>query len=405
MPTRDPLQIEGVASRARRRRLIDQAIREGRYLDFVSALLRRDVLVERAMQGSSQDAQVEWARHVDAPILRAVASILGTQPDRVQLLPVVGDAQIPPPPAGIPAPLGPALDHILANDPVWRRIQADMAELATQEVAFASKAMVRHLPNQALLGPLAEIQVRSGPDEPAGPLITGQASQTAVAIEQRVLSSPMLGAQVEKTWDEALGGLKRKVEQQVGQALAAGQTNDQIVRMLRGTRQAQYADGTLGSWRANNIRAFVRTVGTHVVTQSREGTYAALGAPYVRLIATLDLRTSLQCIEIDGTIWPIGEGPRPPLHPNCRTATAPAWDRDEEAGLGGPRASMHGRVPGTTIAKEWFFGLTRKEQDTWIGATRAEAVRSGQIKFSQLLGPGLEPLRIRDLREHGLIAE
>ncbi len=399
MARRDPLSIESESAKRARKRRIQEAIRAGGYSGFVSALHRRDILVERALRDMERQAGINFARHVEAPILRAVAGILGAQPE-----PFAPSAGVPPVPRAVPSPLPAALSQITTASPTWNLIRQEAAELAQQEVVFTTRAMAKHFGPAALTqGPLVQVAAQpvvATPARPA-PILTGEAGATVQLLAQRAQDAPMLGQLVERVWAKNLEGLRSRVERDVGQALARGATNDEIVRMLRGTRAQSYTDGVLGNWRAHSIRTFVRTVGTHVSTQAREGTYAALGAEWVQFEATLDLRTTPECFDLDDTVWPIGEGPRPPIHPGCRSTIIPAWS--EEGITAGTRASMDGPIKRVS-AKTWFGTLSAADQDQLVGAVRGKALRAGTLTWPQLFGPGLQRLTLAQLRADGLLA-
>lgn len=403
---RNPLAIESPATRRKREESIRRSLREGADAGYLTSLFRRDVLVERAVRGMHQRLEVQFVSNIFGPVLRSVAGYLTTRPESAPLIVVeVGTPPLPPAREAVPAPLVTALDRILANggQPMIATLRSDLEELAHQEVAFVAKAAVRHFGAENLKSALATTPATSGPEPMTGPLVPPAAHPVANAIVQRAQAAPMLGAVVEKTWGKALGGLKSRVEQVVGDGLARGQTTDQIVQALRGTRAQNYQDGVLVKWKSQNIRTFVRTAATNAVTQAREGSYAALGAPYVRLVATLDLRTTPICVLLDGTVYKVGEGPRPPLHPGCRTAVAPAWDV-EPRDYGGKRASRFGPVSDITTARDLFLRHTEEEQASMVGKTRAEAIRSGKIEWRQMFGPSLEFLTLADLRAKGLLA-
>lgn len=60
---------------------------------------------------------------------------------------------------------------------------------------------------------------------------------------------------------------------------------------------------------------------TEVITASNKGAekaYRDLGVKKVEWYTALDERTCLDCEPLHGNIYPIDEGPRPALHPNCR---------------------------------------------------------------------------------------
>lgn len=69
----------------------------------------------------------------------------------------------------------------------------------------------------------------------------------------------------------------------------------------------------------------MRTVRSHVANQAYLNSFNQLGFEYVRLVATLDGRTSKLCAHLDGTVWRIDDPAKrvPPLHPNCRSELVP----------------------------------------------------------------------------------
>ena len=248
--------------------------------------------------------------------------------------------------------------------------------------------------------PLAQASPDGGPEPAKGPMLPPAADQQASAIVQRTRAAPMFGHVVEDAWGKAIDQYRDRVTRTIGDAMQRGATNDEIVALLRGRRGQ---DGVLSGWRASVLKAFVRTVATHLSTTAREDSYAALGATHVQLIATLDVRTTVICLSLDRSVWPIGEGPRPPLHPNCRTTIAPLWGKDSANLEKGTRASMDGPVPIQVDGEQWFADQPLSRQIEIVGATRARALRDGSLKWSDLLGPGLETRTNAQLRELGLL--
>lgn len=65
---------------------------------------------------------------------------------------------------------------------------------------------------------------------------------------------------------------------------------------------------------------------TEVITASSKGNedgYRELGVEKVEWYTALDERTCEECMALHGTIYPIGEGERPALHPQCRCVILP----------------------------------------------------------------------------------
>jgi SPP1 gp7 family putative phage head morphogenesis protein len=137
----------------------------------------------------------------------------------------------------------------------------------------------------------------------------------------------------------------------------------------------------------------VRTAVNHVVTNAREETYKENSDVIkgVQFVATLDERTSYICIALDGRVFDIGEGPRPPTHHQCRSTTVPVVKSLKELGLSdkefpaSTRASMNGQAADTTVYPEWLKKQSVETQNAVLGKKRGELFRSGKLdlrKFS-----------------------
>jgi SPP1 gp7 family putative phage head morphogenesis protein len=94
--------------------------------------------------------------------------------------------------------------------------------------------------------------------------------------------------------------------------------------------------GRKGSFSASKAAAtrLVRTALNHTTNQAREVFWSenSDGISGLRWTAVLDSRTSIICSSRDGTIYPIGRGPRPPAHPNCRSIMTPVVDGEAMLG-------------------------------------------------------------------------
>jgi SPP1 gp7 family putative phage head morphogenesis protein len=84
-----------------------------------------------------------------------------------------------------------------------------------------------------------------------------------------------------------------------------------------------------------NMDMSVRTMAFAVASQARESAYKANPSLIrgVIITAVLDGRTTNFCKMMDGTIFALDEGPRPPYHPRCRTIALPVFtgETDEQA--------------------------------------------------------------------------
>lgn len=117
---------------------------------------------------------------------------------------------------------------------------------------------------------------------------------------------------------------RQKVEYAIRDGISSGKTNQQIVQRIGGTKRLNYEDGILTSSKSEIDRT-VRTVRSHVANQAYLDSFNQIGFEYVKLVATLDGRTSKLCASLDGAVWKIDDPAKrvPPLHPNCRSILVP----------------------------------------------------------------------------------
>lgn len=191
----------------------------------------------------------------------------------------------------------------------------------------------------------------------------------------------------------------------IRQGYFEGQTNSQIVRALRGTKANGYRDGILDIIN-RDARAIIRTSVQHSSMQARQATWNANADVIegVRLIAALDARTTTICRSLDRKTFPVNEGPRPPLHINCRTTTVAYFgDAFEALFPGGTRASKTGQAGQNTTYYDWLKDQPKDYQDSAIGPARGKLLREGGLsseRFAELnLGKNFEPLTLKQMRE------
>lgn len=275
--------------------------------------------------------------------------------------------------------------------------QAIGAELDTELVALAGyEANYQHqLLSSVLPAKVAEVMR----------LNTVNAQQVHAAAMARPFQGKLL--------KEALKDIEQaraiRIRDAVRMGFVEGETVSQMVRRIRGTRASQYADGLLATDR-RGAEALVRTAVNHTSNYARQALYEA-NADLVQewqFLATLDGRTTMTCASLSGKTFPVGEGPMPPRHWNCRSTSVPvlasAW---EALGLSrseidpGTQASMDGQVAADMTYSQWLRGKPAEFQDEVLGAERGKLFRSGKVdvdRFTDAKGKvyTLEQLRERD---------
>ncbi|MEX7543268.1 minor capsid protein, partial [Acinetobacter baumannii] len=128
------------------------------------------------------------------------------------------------------------------------------------------------------------------------------------------------GALVDDLLSRIAENARQKVEYAIRDGINSGKTNQEIVQRIRGTKRLNYEDGLLSGTKTDIDRT-VRTVRSHVANQAYLNSFNQIGFEYVKLVATLDGRTSKLCASLDGAVWEINDPAKrvPPLHPNCRS--------------------------------------------------------------------------------------
>jgi SPP1 gp7 family putative phage head morphogenesis protein len=198
------------------------------------------------------------------------------------------------------------------------------------------------------------------------------------------------------------------VEGAIRVGYAQGQTTEEIVKVIRGTKAANFSDGILGGVAKREGSAIVRTSIQQVSNQAQQAVYEAnsdLVEAY-EFIATLDDKTTTQCASLDRQVFPLGEGPIPPLHVNCRSVTIPKV-KGVDLSEGRQRASVGADggepVDGRLSYFEWLKTQPAAFQDDAIGETRAQLLRRGGLSAEQFaklnLGRDFQPLTLDQMRQ------
>lgn len=162
----------------------------------------------------------------------------------------------------------------------------------------------------------------------------------------------------------------------------------------------------------SQAESVTRTAVTHVSAQAREETYDENDdvVKGVKWVSTLDSRTSNICKSLDGKVFPVDEGPRPPAHFNCRSTTTPVLKSWEELGIKArelsptTRASMNGQVPADQTYQDWLEEQPESVQNDALGPGRAKLFREGKITVDELVDEDLRPLTLEELRREARAA-
>lgn len=181
---------------------------------------------------------------------------------------------------------------------------------------------------------------------------------------------------------------RKRIVAALRRGVVEGMKTDEIVRLIRGSRDAGFADGAFAGSR-RDLEAIVSTAISHVSNAAREEVWEANSdiLEGLRWTSTLDGRTSAVCRSRDGKIYMVGEGPRPPAHVRCRSVMVPVLKGSAIVGsrptVTDTRTRKEREVDFKAIAKKSGINV-QAARDAWaktnVGSTPAETTYDGFLR-------------------------
>lgn len=204
----------------------------------------------------------------------------------------------------------------------------------------------------------------------------------------------------------------KRVSNIISTGFITGETNQQIARKITG--KGGYLDKKT---RANN-KAIVRTATNHVSAIARDKTMSensdiVIGYEWV---STLDSRTSQECKSLDGKVFKwkdSGYKPKPPIHPNCRSTTAPVVDQRYSIDDGTAKRASKGVEGGQPVKADhtyysWLKTQPAAFQNETLGVTQGKLFRNGGLtsdEFAKLtVDQKFRPLTLDEMRAKNPLA-
>ncbi|MDO4224151.1 MAG: minor capsid protein, partial [Acinetobacter sp.] len=145
----------------------------------------------------------------------------------------------------------------------------------------------------------------------------------------------------------------QKITRAIRLAHHEGLPNSKLIQMIRGSKARNYQDGILATT-TRNAKTLAHT-GTAIIDSQAKQQFIADHSDLVqgiRVLATLDMRTSSICRHLDGEFMPLDKAVYPPYHYNCRSSFEVVYDGYQRPKQ---RASMHGMVENQSYY-EWLKG-------------------------------------------------
>lgn len=327
--------------------------------ELVDELLRHQVYVERFKKGRLTELSVFLATLMDD-----VSALLGQRLTDVRTANTVNTQRL-------------------------QQLLRDMQRVSDQAAAEITGTMRQQLKDLALYE--------------TGYLATAVATIVPVAISFQAVAPvqlwaavnarPFEGRLIEEWFTDYTAIQRDRLTQAVRMSVVEGETVDQTIRRIRGTKTMGHKDGIVQGITRRSAEALARTAISHVVTAARQTTLAENQDVVKGVLwrSTLDSRTSEICITRDGKVYPVESGPRPPAHPNCRSAISPVLKSWKELGINlkeapeGTRASMNGQVPASETYASWLKRQPVSFQNDVLGQTKAKLFRQGELTVDKFV--------------------
>ena len=192
---------------------------------------------------------------------------------------------------------------------------------------------------------------------------------------------------------------QHRIETAIQTGLVRGDSIDQMVSRLRGTKANGFLDGVFQTTR-REAQTIVRTSVNHVSNQARKA-FAEENQDVIKaiqIVATLDDRTSDICQSLDGRVFKIEEAQYPPFHHQCRSTTIFVTKSFKELGIDIAdkdvkltRAAKQydslgnatrGEVPAKVYYGDWLKTQPKATQRTVLGS-KFDLWSSGNITVNQ----------------------
>lgn len=259
-----------------------------------------------------------------------------------------------------------------------------------------------------------------------------------------IVSSKPFSGHLLKDWFAKLAtGDQDRITRTLQIGMSTGQTTDEIVRGIIGTKANNYADGITAMTR-RDATALVRTATNHVSNAARDLVWQENSEVMTAKVwvSTLDGRTSAGCRARDGHGSPIGDHPlpagisplvpagiSPPAHLNCRSlmvafispdglvgnrpyvtdtrtrqkreidfrAIAKAENKTVAQVRNEWKAKNIGQLPANTNYGDFLRRQDPSFQDEVLGKTKAKLFREGKLSIDKFVDRGGNELTLKQL--------
>lgn len=241
-----------------------------------------------------------------------------------------------------------------------------------------------------------------------------EASLPSAAVLKAMVSDSLIqGAPLKEWWEKMGADTAFKFSAQVRQGVVAGETLQQVITRIVGSKKK----GIVGIMEISHRHAstLVHDSIMQIANDARMAVYKA-NADIMKgfeWLSTLDSNTCVSCMAYSGAQWDMKGNSiksdlplkNPPLHPNCRCVLTPLTKSYRELGLDvdemppGTRASDLGQVPADMTMDAFLKRHDTEYLNDLLGPGRAKLFQDGKITLRQLVDGTGRPLRLDELRK------
>jgi DNA-binding Lrp family transcriptional regulator len=276
------------------------------------------------------------------------------------------------------------------------------------------------------------------------PVVIGMNLPPASKLVSIVNSQPFEGRTLKEWMGRTAQADVQKMLTYAKIGIVQGQTPTQVARGIIGTKAARYTDG-IARKSFKDIESVILTLTNGIQQEAKQALYEANSDIIDKelYVATLDVRTTIECASYDGKTFNRGEGPIPPLHFRCRSLRVP-YINSESLGNRGfdestekqllqeyseqaklpkvnkrselpygyktkfdkfarkRRRDLVGQVPAQTNYNDWLKKQSKEFQDQVLGPTRADMFRKGEVTLDKFVARDGDVLTLDELRKKGL---
>lgn len=293
--------------------------------------------------------------------------------------------------------------------------------------------------NEMLELSIAEAATATGIVRTVSPVVLNLALPAPELLRAIVTTRPFQGRTMREWARSVRNSDLSRIEDQIKIGIVQGESSQAIARRVVGTVRQRGRNGVTEITR-RDAAAITRTAVNAVSNTARRELFKANADLFDEelYVATLDARTTPICRSLDGDVFPVGEGPIPPLHFNCRSLRVAILDGQvigarpvrnftqqglvreyaRREGLGNIRSrkdlprghkgafdkfsrtrirELTGTVPAKVTYGQWLGRQPAQFQNDVLGVTRARLFRRGDVTLDRFVDRSGQQIPLSEL--------